>query len=43
MVYCGKDEESEDVTCVAQGKAHLAHRTILDLTTDVQRKGTSLI
>jgi hypothetical protein len=39
VIYCGTEEESDDVASVAWREAHLAYRVVLDLATDVQRNG----
>jgi hypothetical protein len=38
VIYCGKNEKTEEVVCVDQEKARLAHKVVLDLATDVQGK-----
>jgi hypothetical protein len=35
-VYCGKEEEKEDVACIAWREARLAHKIVIDLAVDIQ-------
>jgi hypothetical protein len=37
-VYFGKNEDNKEVVCVARGEARLAHKVVLDLAADIQRK-----
>lgn len=34
-VYCGKNEDTEEVARIAWGEARLAHKVILNLAVDV--------
>jgi hypothetical protein len=38
-VYCGKNEETEEVACARRGEARLAQKVVLDLVVDIQDKG----
>ena len=38
-VYCGKNEDNEEMACVVWGEARLAHKVVLDLAADIQGKG----
>jgi hypothetical protein len=38
-VYCRKNEDNEEVVCVARGEARLVHKVVLDLAADIQGKG----
>jgi hypothetical protein len=37
-VYCGKNEETEEVAHIARGEVHLTHKVVLDLVANVQGK-----
>jgi hypothetical protein len=38
-IYYRKYEDTKEVACVIWEEAHLAHKVVLDLAVDVQRKG----
>jgi hypothetical protein len=38
VVYCGKNEDMEEVACASRGDARLAQKVVLDLAIDIQGK-----